>query len=161
MSSLAWLSLRLLYHNVGGPHHGHLSHSKAMHSHNSKMSHWSPGRVHLFTLDSLAPRRFERNFREVIFKLTLVIDGWCISCEIVLTWMPHVLTDEKSTLVQVMAWCRQATSHYLSQCWHSFLSPYAVTRPQWVNGMELNHCCCHRSNFGPLLAIHKLIIINQ
>ena len=22
-----------------------------------------------------------------------------------------------STLVQVMAWCRQATSHYLSQCW--------------------------------------------
>ena len=34
-----------------------------------------------------------------------------------------------STLVQVMAWCRQATSHYLSQCWPSFLSPYGVTRP--------------------------------
>ena len=27
------------------------------------------------------------------------------------------LTDDKSALVQVMAWCRQATSHYLSQCW--------------------------------------------
>ena len=26
------------------------------------------------------------------------------------------LTDDKSTLVQVMAWCRQATSHYLNQC---------------------------------------------
>ena len=26
-------------------------------------------------------------------------------------------TDDKSTLAQVMAWCRQATSHYLSQCW--------------------------------------------
>ena len=26
------------------------------------------------------------------------------------------LTDDKSTLVQEMAWCRQATSHYLSQC---------------------------------------------
>ena len=24
------------------------------------------------------------------------------------------LTDGKSTLVQAMAWCRQATSHYLS-----------------------------------------------
>ena len=26
------------------------------------------------------------------------------------------LTDDKSTLVQVMAWCCQATSHYLNQC---------------------------------------------
>ena len=32
-----------------------------------------------------------------------------------------------------MAWCRQATSHYLSQCWPSSMSPYGVTRPQWVN----------------------------
>ena len=31
--------------------------------------------------------------------------------------MPHDLTDDKSTLVQVMAWCHQATSHYLNQCW--------------------------------------------
>ena len=41
-------------------------------------------------------------------------------------------TDDKWTLVQVMAWCRQATSHYLSQFWPSFLKPYGVTRPQWV-----------------------------
>ena len=27
--------------------------------------------------------------------------------------MRQALTDDKSTLVQVMAWCRQATSHYL------------------------------------------------
>ena len=26
---------------------------------------------------------------------------------------------DKSTLVQVMAWCHQASSHYLSQCWLS------------------------------------------
>ena len=32
-----------------------------------------------------------------------------------------------------MAWCHQATSHYLSQCWPRSLSPYGVTRPQWVN----------------------------
>ena len=37
-----------------------------------------------------------------------------------------------STLVQVMAWCRQATSHYLSQCWPRSLSPYGVTRPRCV-----------------------------
>ena len=28
------------------------------------------------------------------------------------------LPDYKSTLVHVMAWCNQAASHYLSQCWH-------------------------------------------
>ena len=43
------------------------------------------------------------------------------------------LTDGESTLVQVMAWCHQATSHYLSQCWPRSLSTYDVTRPQWVN----------------------------
>ena len=42
------------------------------------------------------------------------------------------LTDDNSTLVQVMAWCRQATGHYLSQCWPRSMSPYGVTRPQWV-----------------------------
>ena len=41
--------------------------------------------------------------------------------------------DDKSTLVQVMAWCHQATSHYLSQCWPRFMLPYGVPRPQWVN----------------------------
>ena len=42
------------------------------------------------------------------------------------------VTDDKSTLVQVMAWCHQATSHYLSQCCARSTSPYGVTRPQWV-----------------------------
>ena len=48
-------------------------------------------------------------------------------------------TDDQSTLVQVMAWCRQATSHYLSQCWPRSLSPYGVTRPQWVNSMWISN----------------------
>ena len=47
--------------------------------------------------------------------------------------MPQDLTDDKSTLVQVMAWCHQATSHYLNQCWPRSPRPYGVTRPQWVN----------------------------
>ena len=47
--------------------------------------------------------------------------------------MPLDHTDDKSTLVQVMAWCRQATSHYLSQCWPRSMPPNGVTRPQWVN----------------------------
>ena len=43
------------------------------------------------------------------------------------------LTDDKSTVVQVMAWCSQATSHYLSQCWLRSMSPYGVTGPEWVD----------------------------
>ena len=38
----------------------------------------------------------------------LVIDGWGIFCEIALIWMSLDYTDDQSTLVQVMAWCRQA-----------------------------------------------------
>ena len=65
--------------------------------------------------------------------------GWVISCKIVLRWIPLDLTDDKSTLVQVIAWCRQATSHYLSQCWPRFMSPYGVTRPQWVKMCDSEH----------------------
>ena len=91
----------------------------------------------ILLLNSLAPGKFEWNFRYVILKWILVIDGWGISCEIALVWMSLDFTDDQSTLVQVMAWCRQATSHYLSQCWPSSMSPYGVTRPMphWLLGV--------------------------
>ena len=82
--------------------------------------------------NSLVPGRFKWYFRHMIFKLFSVIDGWGISCEMALRQMTLDLTYDKSTLVQVMAWCRQATSHYLSQCGPRSMSPYGVTRPQWV-----------------------------
>ena len=109
----------------------------------SVISHWKlqddnrslnsigPGTIQWYP-NSLAPGRFERNFNQVIFNLTLVIAGWGISCKIALRWMSLHLTGDKSTLVQVMAWCCQAISHYLSQCWLSSLLPYGITRPQWV-----------------------------
>ena len=39
------------------------------------------------TIKSMAPGKFEWNFRHVIFKQILVIDGWGISYEIALLWM--------------------------------------------------------------------------
>ena len=39
--------------------------------------------------------------------------------------------DDTSTLVQVMAWCRHATSHYLIQSWPRSLSTYGFTSLQW------------------------------
>ena len=41
-----------------------------------------------------------------------------------------------------MAWCHQATSHYLSQCWPRSLSPYGVSRSQWVNLLSEVMCVC-------------------
>ena len=94
-------------------------------------------------VNSLAPGAFEWNFRYVIFKWILVIDGWGISCEITLIWISLDFTDDQSTLVQVMAWYCQATSHYLSQCWPRSLSPYAVTRPEWVISSPSGQNGCH------------------
>ena len=71
--------------------------------------------------------------------------------EIVPRHMPQDLIDDYSTLVQVMAWCLTAPSHYLNQCWPSSMSSYAygVTRPQWVkiykkkrNGLQCTTIYC-------------------
>ena len=107
-----------------------------------KLSHvtWAAvtGTAIMVLFNSLVPGKFEWNFRYLIFQIISVIDGCDISSELALRWMSLDLTDEKSTLVQVMAWCHQATSHYLSQCWPRSLSPYGVTRPQWLKSSHCN-----------------------
>ena len=83
------------------------------------------------SFNSLPPGRSWCGFENVIFNLALLIDIFKSSYDNVLRWMPQNLTDDKSTLVQVKAWCHQATRHYLSQCWPRSLSAYGFTRPQW------------------------------
>ena len=84
-------------------------------------------------INSLTSGRFQWNFVWIIFKLISVIDGGDIACESVLRWISLDLSSGTSTLVQVMAWCRQATSNYLSQWWPSTLSPYGVIRHNELN----------------------------
>ena len=56
--------------------------------------------------------------------------------KIALHWMPQNTFDGKSALMPVMAWCCQAASHYLSQCWlRSILS--SVITLQSLNGLVL------------------------
>ena len=102
---------------------------------------WRPmlGRLPCYVVNSLAPGKFESKFIYVIFKRISVTDGWGISCELALRWMSLDLTDDRSSLVPVMAWCRQATSHYLSQCWPRSLSSYGVTLPQLSNRVSASH----------------------
>ena len=86
--------------------------------------------THAIFFNSLAPVRSSCDFKSVI----LLIGIFKSSYDNVLRWMPLDLTDDKSTLVQVMAWCRQATSHYLNQCWPRSPTPYGVTRPnEWTH----------------------------
>ena len=76
------------------------------------------------------------------------------------------LSDDKLTLVQVMAWCRQATSHYCSQCWPRSLSPYGVTGPQWVNTLGILWSCMKPSIYDKqqyhimILTWHEIPHIN-
>ena len=53
--------------------------------------------------------------------------------------------------LQVKAWCCQAASHYLNQCWPRSMLLYGATGPQWVKQQQqcffvfvehLNTLCC-------------------
>ena len=98
-------------------------------------SHSWPMRIRYMVscnFNSLAPGRSECDSKTGIFNLVSLIGIFRSSDHNGLRWMPEDLTDDQSTLVQVMAWCRQATSHHLNQCWPRSLPPYDITRPQWV-----------------------------
>ena len=86
-------------------------------------------------LKSLAPARSEGNFRWVILK-PILIYRWlmyllwnCSQINITGPYWWHI------NIGSVMAWCRQATSHYLSQCWPRSMSPYGH------NEISPNHTC--------------------
>ena len=106
----------------------------------------------LSCLNSLSPGRCGSNFKRIFSEGMSLIKFMNISVEIALRWMPLNTFDEKSTLVQVMAWCHQATIHYLSQCWprskplpEPMLTPICVaiwgTRLQLVSA-RLQHLQC-------------------
>ena len=90
-------------------------------------------------LNSSVPERSGCHFKDAIFiNLALwIVILW--SYDDTHSWMPRDLTDGKSTWVQVMTWCRQAASHYLSQCWPCPRSPNGITKPHWVNGPTMTY----------------------
>ena len=83
---------------------------------------------------------FGCNFKNSIFKLALFIGTFRASFDKIIRWMTQDLADDKSTLVQIMAWCRQATSHYLNQYGPISLSPNGVTRQQWFKDHYVQYC---------------------
>ena len=56
-----------------------------------------------------------------------------------LRYCPQInITSDKLTLVQVLPWCYQTTSHYLIQCGPRSMLPYGITRPQWVKDISVS-----------------------
>ena len=117
--------------------------------------------------NSLVPGRCDStsNFKRVIFKHMLRIKFMSTSCEIAHRWLPHNTFDDKSTLVRVMAWCHQAMSHYMSQCWPKSIFPDGITRPQWVNQWQLQlyihvYISCYSQHNVPVLrcGFHYIMI---
>ena len=76
------------------------------------------------------------------------------SYEIALRW----IFVDKPTLVQVMAWCWQASSHYLNQFWPTSISPYGFTRSQWV---EIQMNILFHSKFSGVLGLQIVICLKN
>ena len=72
----------------------------------------------------------------VMLKLLSRMNIWCITYKIAHRRILPTIIDDKSTLAQVVARCRQETSHYKSQCWPLPMSPCDISRQQWVNTYE-------------------------
>ena len=84
----------------------------------------------LLRSNSLSHGRCGWDFRFANFKHNFAID--ILSIQLISTLVSTLddFIDGKSTLFQVMTWCRQATSHYRNQCWPISLMPYGITWPQ-------------------------------
>ena len=83
--------------------------------------------------DLLAPGRFSSDFKSIIFKLIIQDSTLGTCCENALRWMWQNLTKTEVNIGSCNGLVpHQAASHYLSQYWPSSMSPYGITRPQWV-----------------------------
>ena len=60
----------------------------------------------------------------VIYKCLVVITSIHISSAITFKWTVQNLSRDKSALLLVMTWCRQATKHYLRKCYARSLTPF-------------------------------------
>ena len=98
-----------------------------------------PITVDTVCVNALAPGWYSSNFKNVIFKHISHMNA-------------TEPIDHKPILGQVLAWCCQATSHYLSQYWPSCMSPYGLTKPQWVktcipaHNIKYPQCCVANVN---------------
>ena len=106
----AGMALTLQNWNILSP-----SSEELLYMHTHTMSRKMPNTTICF-INLLAPGRCGSHFTSATSEHMLRIKFMSTACEIALRRMPLNTFDYQSTLVQVMVWCHQVTSHYLSQC---------------------------------------------
>ena len=69
------------------------------------------------SVNTLRPRPNGQYFADDTFKCVFLNENTCISINISLKFVPKGSIHNIPALVQIMAWRRQATRHYLNQWW--------------------------------------------
>ena len=85
-------------------------------------------------LNTLRPNQNGRHFADDILKCIFLNENTWILIEISLKFVPKGSINNIPALVQIMAWCRQVTSHYLNQVWLVYWRIYASS--------DLNELTC-------------------
>ena len=73
------------------------------------------------------------HFGDVIFKCIFMNEKFCISIPTSLKFVSRGPIDNKSALVQVMAWRRPGDKPLSEPMMASLLGHICITRPQWIN----------------------------
>ena len=81
-----------------------------------------------FNVNSLVPWRSGCDCKNCNLQYWITDCTFKSSFDNVHGWMARDLND----VVWVMAWCLQASSHYMSQSWPSSMLLYGVNYPKWV-----------------------------
>ena len=113
-------------------------------------------------INSLAPGKFEWNFKYINFKQILVIDG-CPNMNVIglLWWSVNIgsgnglvpsgtkpLPEPMLTQISVAIWCHYATMSQLNQWWQRSMMTNGIARLQWVNNeIYWNTSCFQIYNF--------------
>ena len=86
-----------------------------------------------------------------------------LSFDDVITWMTlaQELEYDKPAFVRVTAWYRQATSHYLNECWPTSMSPSVVTWPQSLTEETKWPLFCIRHFQKHILNVKSCILIEM
>ena len=84
---------------------------------------------------------------DLIFKMKFSMYFYRFPDDNALRWMSQYLTGDRSTLIQVMAWCCQAPIHYLNQCWPRYISNitslgHNELMRSWLFSQFGNHFIC-------------------
>ena len=94
-------------------------------------------------LNSLRPRQNGRHFADDFFKRIFLNENVSISIKNSLKFVPGVLIYNIPALVQIMAWRRQGDKPLSEPMMISLLTHICVTRPQWVNHINLPSARSH------------------